>query len=219
LDDPFVLRVFVSEDGSGGNPLGVFLDGARVARERRQRVAAELGFSETVFVDDPATGAVQIFTPAIELAFAGHPLVGTAWLLARERGPVASLHPPAGEVEVRHEGELTFVAGRPAWGPQFELRQLSSPAEVDALDGPPDDGDLVDAWAWQDEAAGVVRARVFGRELGVEEDEATGAAAVMLAAAVGRPIEIRQGHGSLIHARPLDDGRVEIGGRVRLTED
>ena len=58
-----VLRVFLAPDGSGGNPLGVFLDGAAIVPERRAAVAAELGFSETVFVDDPATGRIRIFTP------------------------------------------------------------------------------------------------------------------------------------------------------------
>jgi len=80
-----VLRVFVAPGGSGGNPLGVFLDGGAVPEGRRQAVAADLGFSETVFVDDPSAGRVRIFTPAAELPFAGHPLVGTSWLLARER--------------------------------------------------------------------------------------------------------------------------------------
>jgi len=58
-----VLRVFVGPDGRGGNPLGVFLDGARIAPDRRLAIARDLGFSETVFVDDPAEGAIRIFTP------------------------------------------------------------------------------------------------------------------------------------------------------------
>jgi PhzF family phenazine biosynthesis protein len=86
-----ILRVFTAEDGSGGNLLGVFLDGTAVPRAGRQAVAAKLGFSETVFVDDAVNGQLQIFTPAVELPFAGHPLVGTAWLLAREREPVQIL--------------------------------------------------------------------------------------------------------------------------------
>jgi len=87
--DVHVLRVFTDRDGSGGNPLGVVLDGAAVPDGDRQGFAAELGFSETVFVDDPELGEVRIFTPGTEVAFAGHPSVGTAWLLARERGPIA----------------------------------------------------------------------------------------------------------------------------------
>ncbi|MBN9493718.1 PhzF family phenazine biosynthesis protein, partial [bacterium] len=46
-----VLRVFCDAHWEFGNPLGVFLDGEEVPEERRQDVAAELGFSETVFVD------------------------------------------------------------------------------------------------------------------------------------------------------------------------
>lgn len=209
-----VLKVFVGEDGGGGNPLGVFLDGGAVPESARQRVAAELGFSETVFVDDRSTGALRIFTPATELPFAGHPLVGTAWLLRREGAEVAALRPPAGAVPVRGEGGMTYIAGRPEWAPPFEHVEYDSPEEVEALDGPPRGLGHVGAWAWEDEAAGRVRVRVFAPALGVPEDEATGAHAVRLCARLGRGISIRQGVGSRIEARPLADGSVEIGGRV-----
>ena len=116
-----VLRVFCGEAGSGGNPLGVFLDGSEVPTEDRQGIAGELGFSETVFVDDAERGEMRIFTPAVELPFAGHPVVGTAWLLARERDAVAALRPPAGEVPVRTEDGLTYAAARPEWSPPFEF--------------------------------------------------------------------------------------------------
>lgn len=212
-----VLRVFCSPDGSAGNPLGVFLDGGEVPGDRRQAVATELGFSETVFLDDARAGSVAIFTPAAEVAFAGHPLVGTSWLLAREREAVDVLRPPAGEVPTWREGELTWIRGRPEWAPPMELVRLESPAEVDALEGAPGAGGFVDAWAFADEAAGVVRARVFVPALGIPEDEATGAAAVRLGAQIGRPIEIRQGRGSVIHARPAGEA-TEVGGRVVLDE-
>jgi predicted PhzF superfamily epimerase YddE/YHI9 len=213
-----LLRVFCGENGSGGNPLAVFLDGAEVPPEARQRVAAELGLSETVFVDDTARGEIRIFTPAVELDFAGHPVVGTAWLLAERRTPVETLRVPAGEAAVRYEGGAAFVAGRPEWGPPWELEELGSSEEVEALDGPPRGRDLVSAWAWLDEAAGIVRARVFGPRVGVAEDEATGSAAVRLCARLGRELDIRQGRGSRILARPFADGRVEIGGRSVLDE-
>jgi predicted PhzF superfamily epimerase YddE/YHI9 len=213
-----VLSVFVADDGAGGNPLGVFLDGQAIPTRERQAAAAQLGFSETVFVDDAATGELAIFTPATELPFAGHPLVGTAWLLARNGVAPPALRPPAGEVSTRHDDERTFIAGRPEWAPAFEHVQLDSPGDVDALPGPPPGHDLAGCWAWEDEAAGVVRARVFAVSLGVEEDEATGSHALRLAAALARPLVIQQGRGSTILARPLADGRVEIGGRVNLLE-
>jgi predicted PhzF superfamily epimerase YddE/YHI9 len=212
-----ILTVFVGEDGAGGNPLGVFLEGGEVPEEDRQRVAAELGFSETVFVEDPGRGELRIFTPGTELPFAGHPLVGTAWLLAKEGMVPSMLRPPAGEVQIRFEGDLTFISGRPEWAPPFEHVELDSPAEVEALAGPPEGHDLAGVWAWEDEEAGQVRVRVFAPRVGVEEDEATGSHAVRLAARLGK-ITSHQGRGSIILAEPKADGTVEIGGRTELVE-
>jgi predicted PhzF superfamily epimerase YddE/YHI9 len=216
--DLHVLRVFTGSDGTGGNPLAVFLDGSGVPLGERQAVAARLAFSETVFVDDAVRGEVRIFTPRVELPLAGHPLVGTAWLLAREREPVAVLRPPAGDVPTWEEQGTTWIRADPAWAPSFELRQLASPEAVDRLPTPPPGARLLDAWAWLDEAAGRVRSRVFPPALGIDEDEATGSAALRLGAALGRPIAIRQGRGSEILARPGPGGTVEIGGRVALVE-
>jgi predicted PhzF superfamily epimerase YddE/YHI9 len=225
VPDPHVLRVFVNEDGEWGNPLGVFLDGGAVPEGERQAVAAELGFSETVFVDDRATGRMRIYTPQVELPFAGHPTVGAAWLLAREGTPVRALRPPAGEVAVRCEGKEadiaagageTYVTALPEWAPPFEFRRLHSPAAVRALDPAAARANTY-AWAWIDEAAGTVRARSFVPEAGIAEDEATGSAAIGLCARLDRPLVIHQGHGSVLRCSPLPDGRVEVGGRVRAT--
>jgi predicted PhzF superfamily epimerase YddE/YHI9 len=76
----------------------------------------------------------------------------------------------------------------------------------------------VATWAWIDEAAGTMRARVFPVRIGIPEDEATGSAATKLCAHAGRPIDIHQGNGSRILARPAEDGFVEIGGRSVIDE-
>jgi predicted PhzF superfamily epimerase YddE/YHI9 len=213
-----LLRVFCGDDGSAGNGLAVFLDGPEIPVEARQAVAAELGLSETVFVDDAARGQVRIFTPSVELDFAGHPSVGTAWLLAERRAPIETLRPPAGDVAVRYEKGASFVTARPDWGPPWDFVQIDSPEEVEALPGPPDGHDLVGVWAWLGEEGGTVRMRVFGPRIGIPEDEATGSAAVRLCLALDRPLTIHQGRGSLIHARPLGRGFAEIGGRSVLDE-
>src|SRR5947208_2041158 len=71
-----------------GNQLGVVLDGRDLAPRLMQRIARELNFSETTFVFPPENSAhaakIRIFTPAVELPFAGHPTVGTAWVLLDE---------------------------------------------------------------------------------------------------------------------------------------
>ena len=214
-----LLNVFTAEDGSHGNPLAVFLDGVDIAAAIRQDIAADLGYSETVFVDDPERGELRIFTPVSELPLAGHPLVGTGWLLARELGRCEMLRPPAGEVPTWQDGDLRWISALPEWAPAMELRELADAAAVEALEGPPEDLGFVDAWAWIDESAGVLRSRVFVRDEGIPEDEATGAAALRIGAFHGRPLEIRQGKGSLLYVNPADSGRIEVGGHVRYVDE
>ncbi|MFI9046191.1 PhzF family phenazine biosynthesis protein [Streptomyces sp. NPDC053427] len=220
MTELYVLRVFCGGDGGGGNPLGVVCDGAAVPAEPdRQALAARLGFSETVFIDDAARGVVDIYTPTARLPFAGHPLVGVAWLLRHLGRPVATLRPPAGEVAVAYDGDLTWVRGRPEWATGRRTEEYGSPAEVDALPAPPPGEGWLYAWAWRDRAAGGVRARAFPRRGdGIREDEATGAAALTLTHELGRALDIRQGAGSQILTRPRPDGAIDLGGRVALTE-
>ncbi|MFI7386722.1 PhzF family phenazine biosynthesis protein [Streptomyces sp. NPDC049813] len=207
-----VLQVFCGPDGRHGNALGVVRDGTLLpARADRQALAHRLGFSETVFVDDPERGLIDIYTPTLRLPFAGHPCVGAAWLL-----DVAELVVPAGHVGARLDGEFCWIEARPEWAPPRTLRRFGSAAEVEALPVPPP-GEWVYAWAWEDEAAGRIRARGFpGRDDGIEEDEATGAAALLLTAHLDRALNIRQGDGSQILTAPQPNGYVEVGGRVRL---
>ena len=80
------VDVFTSEQFSG-NPLAVVLNAEGLTTEQMQAIAAEFNLSETTFVLPPQgpahTAAVRIFTPKSELPFAGHPNVGTAFVLAR----------------------------------------------------------------------------------------------------------------------------------------
>jgi predicted PhzF superfamily epimerase YddE/YHI9 len=213
-----VLRVFVGPDGRGGNPLGVFLDGAAIPPDARLAVAQDLGFSETVFVDDPSEGAIRIFTPGRELPFAGHPTVGTGWLFRETGAPATTLRPPAGDVPVRHDAERTWVRARAEWVHPIRIDQLASPADVESTPRQRmgDPGRYV--WAWIEEGEGVIRSRYFATDVGIVEDEATGAAAVLMGHLIGRPITIRQGVGSEILVRPQPDGTIEIGGRVELVD-
>ncbi|WP_236240873.1 PhzF family phenazine biosynthesis protein [Streptomyces sp. CC228A] len=208
---PEVLSVFCGADGRHGNRLGVVRDGRSCPDPAaRQELARRLGHSETVFVDDPERGALDIYTPSVRLPFAGHPVVGAAWLLDLE-----VLDLPVGEVWARQDGEFTWIEARAEWAPPRTLRRYASAAEVDALPVPPV-GEWTYAWAWEDEAAGRVRARAFpGRGDGVDEDEATGAAALLLTAELGRALNIIQGRGSQIMTAPGPDGVIELGGRVR----
>jgi predicted PhzF superfamily epimerase YddE/YHI9 len=215
-----VVRVFVGPGDGGGNLLGVFLEGSVIVPERRVAVTAELGFSETVFVDDVDQARVAIFLPTTEVPFAGHPAVGTAWLLGDVGRPATVLRPPAGEVPTWRDADVTWIRVPPAWVqfavmPQFV--QFDSVAEVDAL--PPRSSEpFLYAWAWEDEALGKVRVRSFPTWAGIVEDEAGGAPAVLMGARMKRPLTIRQGVGSEIQVEPSSDGTVAIGGRCALVE-
>ena len=211
--------MFTTASGEHGNELGIFLRGDEVPEGRRQDVAADLGFAETVFVDDVERAEMRIYTPGLELPFAGHPSVGTAWLLRERLGEVAVLRPPAGELRVGYEGEIVWIAARPEWSPAFEYIELSSAGEVDSLEGSPGGEDWAYCWAWEDEEAGRVRARSFVAGAGIAEDEATGSAALALCGRLGRAIQVRQGRGSEIFARPADEGYVQVGGRAVLDGD
>lgn len=207
-----MLRVFCGPGGGHGNALAVVRDGTLMPeRDDRQAFAAQLGFTETVFVDDPERGVIDIYTPSSRLPFAGYPCVGAAWLL-----DVPELITLAGVVGARLDGEFSWIEARPEWPEPRTFRQYGSAAAVDALEVPPA-GEWIYAWAWQDEAAGRVRARAFpGRGDGIDEDEATGAAALQLTAQLGRALNITQGAGSQLLTAPQPEGWVEVGGRVFL---
>src|SRR5215469_11286687 len=72
----------------GGNPLAVLPDARGLATAQMQAIAAEFNYAETTFVlppqDTAHTAHVRIFTPRAEMPFAGHPNVGTAFVLATE---------------------------------------------------------------------------------------------------------------------------------------
>ena len=96
----------------GGNPLAVVLDADGLSDGQMQAIATEFNYSETSFVcraDNPAhTAKVRIFTPATELPFAGHPTVGSAWLLAHPQFEGIVWHHPDGRrAKLKHRDFAT----------------------------------------------------------------------------------------------------------------
>ncbi|WP_445169822.1 PhzF family phenazine biosynthesis protein [Mycolicibacterium sp. Dal123E01] len=222
--DVTVLRVFTDADGRFGNPLGV-IDAATVTADDRQRVATELGYSETIFIDLPNDGSTtaraRIFTPATELPFAGHPTVGAAWWLNDRGTPVHTLQVPGGllqisyDVQISYDEALTVVRARAEWSPEFALHELASVDELLATE-PADYPDDIEhyLWAWLDRNGGHIRSRMFATDLGVPEDEATGSAAARLTDFLSRDLTITQGKGSQIYTTWNSEGWVLIAGRV-----
>jgi predicted PhzF superfamily epimerase YddE/YHI9 len=216
--DVTVLRVFTDPDGNFGNPLGV-VDNSTVEPTDRQRIAAQLGYSETIFIDLPQGGSstahARIFTPAVELPFAGHPTVGASWWLRDQGFVIKTLRVPAGIVQVSYDGDLTAVSARAEWAPDFAIYELASVDELMAAD-PSDYSDATEhyLWTWLDKSAGRIRSRMFAADLGVPEDEATGAAAVRITDYLSQDLEIEQGKGSRISTEWSPEGWVRVAGRV-----
>jgi predicted PhzF superfamily epimerase YddE/YHI9 len=113
-----------------GNQLGVFPDGRGLAGDLMQRTARELNLSETVFFLPPEHGGdvrVRIFTPAGELTFAGHPVLGSAFVLGEVMGTArVTLETGAGPVPV----ELGEEIGRPS---RLYARAEGSPDRVERV--------------------------------------------------------------------------------------
>lgn len=76
------------------------------------------------------------------------------------------------------EGDIRWIRGRPEWAPDFDFVAVEDTGAVAGMTGPPTGLDHVVCWAWMDEAAGAVRARMFAPRYGIPEDEATGSAAM-----------------------------------------
>ncbi|PZM07655.1 PhzF family phenazine biosynthesis protein [Rhizobium tubonense] len=105
-----------------GNPLAVIPDARGVGDEAMQRIAAEFNYSETTFVlppEDPQnTARVRIFTPTTEVPFAGHPNVGTAFVIGQQKeifgrpvGETLRFEEKAGLIEVRLLSEQGAIVG------------------------------------------------------------------------------------------------------------
>jgi predicted PhzF superfamily epimerase YddE/YHI9 len=216
--DVTVLRVFTDSEGNFGNPLGV-VDAGTVEPADRQRLAAQLGYSETIFVDLPTAGSATthatIHTPRTELPFAAHPTVGVSWWLREAGAPINTLQVPAGIVQVSYDGDLTVISARAEWAPEFAIYDLDSPEDLAAADPADFPDDIAHyLWTWTDRAGGSLRARMFADNLGVVEDEATGSAAIRMTDYLSRDLTITQGRGSMIHTTWSPEGWVRVAGRV-----
>ena len=83
----FIIADVFTEERFGGNQLAVFTDGVGLDSATMQNIAREMNYSETTFLLPPESGGdyrIRIFTPAKELPFAGHPLVGSANVIVAE---------------------------------------------------------------------------------------------------------------------------------------
>jgi trans-2,3-dihydro-3-hydroxyanthranilate isomerase len=130
----YVIADVFTDVALAGNQLAVFTDGREVDDETMQKIAREMNLSETVFVLPPESGGharIRIFTPSTELPFAGHPVLGSAFVLGMplQLGEIR-LETEAGVIPVTLEREgASIVFGRmqqpiPNWKPFEQAEEL-----------------------------------------------------------------------------------------------
>jgi trans-2,3-dihydro-3-hydroxyanthranilate isomerase len=275
----YILDVF-AEEKYAGNQLAVVRGGADLSEEVLQKIALEMNYSETTFVlSDEETGGgydVRIFTPGGEVPFAGHPTLGTAYVIRHEilAQPVDRiiLNLKAGKVPVTFGDVIWMRQLAPTFGTTLDptltaqVLNLQTPDVDDrfpvqevstglpALIVPLENLDSLQRckvdWERYLELAGPgknlyvfcpeshangpgdLSARMFGNDLGVPEDPATGSAAGCLAGYLVEhrylgtdPVNVRVEQGyeirrpSLLYLQAEREGEgtsVHVGGKVQM---
>lgn len=136
METPFYQVDVFTDHIFGGNPLAVFTNGQDFKENDLQKVAREMNLSETTFVysstSDEADFDVRIFTPTREIPFAGHPTLGTAFVLREyvesNENPLR-LNFKAGIIPVSTEGDRSYMQHPPA-KTLHELSRSKSIAEA-----------------------------------------------------------------------------------------
>lgn len=121
---PFYIVDVFTEKKYAGNQLAVFLDANSLSTQQMQQVAREINFAESTFVTKldghNSTATIRIFTPEHEMQFAGHPIIGTSWVLMhkvlKNQPDKITVSVPVGEIPVRQVGDLVWLQ---AAQPQF----------------------------------------------------------------------------------------------------
>ena len=121
---PFYIVDVFAEEKYAGNQLAVFLDADGLNTEEMQKIAREINFAESTFITkiqpENNSAAIRIFTAENEMRFAGHPIIGTSWVLMNkivESQPRNfKLSVPIGEIPIQQSGDLVWLQ---AAQPQF----------------------------------------------------------------------------------------------------
>jgi trans-2,3-dihydro-3-hydroxyanthranilate isomerase len=135
----YIVDVFAEQKYSG-NQLAVFRNAAEIPADEMQTIAREMNFAETTFIlsDAPRDGGydVRIFTPEVELPFAGHPTLGTAFVIRQEiiDQPIERvvLNLQVGPIPVTFDGDILWMEQvAPQFGQTLDVSQLAPVLNLD----------------------------------------------------------------------------------------
>lgn len=138
----YIVDVF-AEKKYAGNQLAVFLEADALSAEEMQKIAREINFAESTFITklEPENNAaeIRIFTPEYEMKFAGHPIIGTSWVLMNkifENQPEKiTLSVPIGEIPIHQADDLVWLqAAQPQFFDIFSAEGILSFSNLSSVD-------------------------------------------------------------------------------------
>lgn len=140
---PFYIVDVFAEKKYAGNQLAVFLDAENLSDDKMQTIAREINFAESTFITklspENNDAEIRIFTPEYEMKFAGHPIIGTSWVLMNkifENQPQnIVLTVPIGEIPVNQSGDLVWLqAAQPQFLDTFSAADFLSFSNLKSTD-------------------------------------------------------------------------------------
>jgi trans-2,3-dihydro-3-hydroxyanthranilate isomerase len=140
---PFYIVDVFSERKYAGNQLAIFLDAENLSEEKMQQIAAEINFAESTFIVktnlDAATAQIRIFTPAKEMQFAGHPIIGTSWVLMNKvfntNNQSCTVTVPIGAIPVYQVEDLVWLeAAQPEFLDVFSKEDFAAFSNLETAD-------------------------------------------------------------------------------------
>ncbi|KAF2335136.1 PhzF family phenazine biosynthesis protein [Flavobacterium daemonense] len=132
---PFYIVDVFADKKYAGNQLAVFLDAGNLSSQEMQQIAREINFAESTFVtkldQENNKAEIKIFTPAQEMQFAGHPIIGTSWVLMNKvfgNSPEnITLNVPIGPIQINQsEGLIWLKAAQPKFWDVFSKEDFTS---------------------------------------------------------------------------------------------
>lgn len=140
---PFYIVDVFTDKKYAGNQLAVFLEAGALSDKQMQEIARETNFAESTFITnldtENNTAAIRIFTPEHEMQFAGHPIIGTSWVLMHkifENQPEKiSISVPIGEIPIHKAGDMIWLqAAQPQFLDTFSLEGFLSFGNLNSTD-------------------------------------------------------------------------------------
>lgn len=140
---PFYIVDVFTQKKYAGNQLAVFLNSTDLTTDQMQQIASEINFAESTFVTAIAAennkATIRIFTPAHEMQFAGHPIIGTSWVLMnkifKHHPKEIKLNVPIGEIPVSQSKDLVWLkASQPSFLDVFMKEDFASFSNLSVTD-------------------------------------------------------------------------------------